>query len=151
MSAVPKRPLKLITHSIWYKMHQIPKLKCLSPRLAVVFMQSVEARCQVENEDVVGATPTGVKVVGGYTGFTSSVCRSVHPSVCRRHGLWSISQVCCGISISNFIHMLIVAIGSSLLIFSDVTSKMAAWWPFRIFLFPDSAFNLVLNINSKVQ
>ena len=109
MSAVPKRPLKLITHLIWYKVHQIPKLKCLSPRLAVVFMQSVEARCKVENEDVVGATPTGIEVVGGYTGFTSSVCQSVHPSVCRQHGLRSISQICCGISISNFIHMLIVA------------------------------------------
>ena len=30
----------------------------LSP-LAVVFAQSIEARCQVENEDVVGAAPTG--------------------------------------------------------------------------------------------
>ena len=28
-------------------------------RLAVVFAQSIEARCYVENEDVVGATPTG--------------------------------------------------------------------------------------------
>ena len=27
--------------------------------LAVVFAQSIEARCQVENEDVVGAAPTG--------------------------------------------------------------------------------------------
>ena len=97
-----------INHS-FNLVHQIPKLKCLSPRLAVVFMQSVEARCKVENEDVVGATPTGIEVVGGYTGFTSSVCQSVHPSVCRRHGLRSISQICCGISISNFIHMLIVA------------------------------------------
>ena len=27
--------------------------------VAVVFAQSIEARCQVENEDVVGAAPTG--------------------------------------------------------------------------------------------
>ena len=64
-----------------------------------------------------------------------SVCPSVHPSVCRRHGFWSISQVCFGISISNFICMLMVAIGRSLLIFSNVTFKMAAWWPYWIFWF----------------
>ena len=40
-------------------MHQIPKLKCVSSRLVVIFAQSNEARCQVENEDVVGAAPTG--------------------------------------------------------------------------------------------
>ena len=40
-------------------MHQIPKLKCFSSCLAVVFAQSIEAICEVENEDVVGAVPTG--------------------------------------------------------------------------------------------
>ena len=40
-------------------MHQIPKLQCFSSRLAVIFVQSNEARCLVENEDVVGAAPTG--------------------------------------------------------------------------------------------
>ena len=40
-------------------MHQIPKLEWFSSRRAVVFAQSIEARCSVENEDVVGATPTG--------------------------------------------------------------------------------------------
>ena len=40
-------------------MHQILKPKYFSSRLAVVFVQSIEARCQVENEDVVGAVPTG--------------------------------------------------------------------------------------------
>ena len=39
--------------------HTILKLKCFSSRLAVVFVQSAEARYQVENEDVVGAAPTG--------------------------------------------------------------------------------------------
>ena len=41
------------------KTHQIPKFKCFSSRLTYVFAQSNEARCYVENEDVVGAAPTG--------------------------------------------------------------------------------------------
>ena len=80
-----------------------------------------------------------------------SVCPSVRPSVCRRHGFRSISQVCFGISISNFICMLMVAIGRSLLIFSDVTFKMAAWRPYWIIWFPDSNFTLALNFNFKLQ
>ena len=40
-------------------MHQISKLKCFLSRLAVVFAHSIEARCEVESEDVVGAAPTG--------------------------------------------------------------------------------------------
>ena len=80
-----------------------------------------------------------------------SVCPSVRPSVCRRHGFRSISQVCFGISISNFICMLMVAIGRSLLIFSDITFKMAAWRPYWIFWFPDSHFILALNINFKLK
>ena len=84
-------------------------------------------------------------------GILDSPCLSVHPSVCRRHGFRSISQVCFGISISNFICMLMVAIGRSLLIFSDVAFKMAAWRPYWIFWFPDSNFTLALNINFKLQ
>ena len=80
-----------------------------------------------------------------------SVCPSVRPSVCRRHGFRSISQVCFGVSISNFICVLMVAIGRSLLIFSDVTFKMAAWRPYWIFRFPDSNFTSALNINFKLQ
>ena len=38
---------------------QIPTLKCLSSRLAVVFAQSIETRYLIENEDVVAAAPTG--------------------------------------------------------------------------------------------
>ena len=88
-------------------------------------------------------------------GILDSPCQSVRlsvcPSVCRRHGFRSISQVWFGISISNFICMLMVAIGRSLLIFSDVTFKMAAWWPYWIFWFPDSNFTLALNINFELQ
>ena len=40
-------------------MHQFPKLKCFSTRLAVVFTQYIEVKCLVENEDVVGASPVG--------------------------------------------------------------------------------------------
>ena len=80
-----------------------------------------------------------------------SVRPSVRPSACRRHGFRSISLVCFGISISNFICMLMVVIGRSLLIFSDITFKMAAWQPYWIFWFPDSNFTLALNINTKLQ
>ena len=40
-------------------MHQIPQLECFSSRLAVAFAQYIEAKCSVENEDKVGAAPTG--------------------------------------------------------------------------------------------
>ena len=40
--------------------HQIPKLTCFSSHIAVVFAQSIAARCEVDNEDIVGAAPTGV-------------------------------------------------------------------------------------------
>ena len=89
--------------------------------------------------------------VGGGVYWIHLVRPSVCPSVCRRHGFRSISQVCFGISISNFICMLMVAIGRSLLIFSDVTFKMAAWRPYWISWFPDSNFTLALNINFKLQ
>ena len=89
--------------------------------------------------------------VGGGVNWIHLIRPSVRPSVCRRHGFRSISQVCFGISIPNFICMLMVAITRSLLIFSDVTFKMAAWRPYWIFLFPDSNFTLALNINFKLQ
>ena len=100
-------------------------------------------------------TPAQRSWRGGGGGILDSPCPSVRlsvrPSVCRRHGFRSISQVCFGISISNFICILMVAIGRSLLIFSDVTFKMAAWRPYWIFWFPDSNFILALDINFKLQ
>ena len=45
--------------NLWYKVHQIQKLECFLSRLGVVFAQSIEVRCWVENEDVVGAVLTG--------------------------------------------------------------------------------------------
>ena len=37
----------------------IPKLQCSLSSLAAVTARSIEAMCSVENEDVVGAAPTG--------------------------------------------------------------------------------------------
>ena len=48
-----------LASNLEYKAHHTPTLKCFSSRLAVVYVQSVKARCQFENEDVVGAAPTG--------------------------------------------------------------------------------------------
>ena len=75
--------------------------------------------------------------------------------LCRWHGFRSVSQVCFGISISNFIWLLMVAIGSSLLIFSDVTFKMAAWRPYWIFFSCDQAalqmvFSVCLSVRLSV-
>ena len=78
-----------------------------------------------------------------------SVCMSVCLSVWKRHGFWSVTQVCFGIS--NFICMLSVSMGRSLLIFTDITFKMAVWWPYWIFRFPVSNFILASNVRSKLQ
>ena len=47
-----------VPSSLQYKTHQIPTLKIFSYCLAAVFAESLEGRCSVENEDVVGAAPT---------------------------------------------------------------------------------------------
>ena len=83
---------------------------------------------------------------GGHIIFDFSVSE-----LCRWHDFRSESQVCLGISISNFKNMWTVAIGRSLVIFNDVTFKKAPWRPFWIFWFPDSNFTLALNINFKLQ
>ena len=40
-------------------MYHIPNFKCFLSHLVFVFAQSIEARYYIENEDVVGAAPTG--------------------------------------------------------------------------------------------
>ena len=96
--------------------------------------------------------PRPTKLEGGILDSPCpSVCPSVRLSVCRRHGFRSISQVCLGISISNIICMLMVAMATSLLIFSNVTLKMAAWRPYWIFWFPHCNFTWALNINFKLK
>ena len=59
---VPKWSIKYYYYYYYRKTFCLSRTKSqkyfLSP-VAVVFAQSIEARCQVENEDVVGAAPTG--------------------------------------------------------------------------------------------
>ena len=50
-----------IVVNISYKSQQITKPEYFSSRLAVLFTQSIEGRCYVENEYVVGAAPTGAE------------------------------------------------------------------------------------------
>ena len=76
-------------------------------------------------------TPPNV-VSGGGVYWIHLVRLSVCPSVCRRHGFRIATWVCLRIQISNFMCMLFVAM-ASLLIFSDITFKMAAWRPYLIF------------------
>ena len=105
---------------------------------------------KANSSDICCYTPTQRSWRGGILDSPCpSVRLSVRPSVCRRHGFRSISQVCFGISISNFICMSMVAIGRSLLICSDVTFKMAAWQPYWIFWFPDSNFLIWLWISTS--
>ena len=64
-------------------------------------------------------------------------------------GFQTLTLVWLWISTPNFSGTILM--GRSLLIISDVNFKMAAWWPYWIFWFPDSNFSLALNINSKLQ
>ena len=49
--------------------------------------------------------------------------------LCRWHGFRSVSRVCFGISMPNFICMLMVIIGRSLLIFSKTATSLSKWPP----------------------
>ena len=51
----------------------------------------------------------------------------------------------------NFISKLLVCMERSLLIFSSVTLKIAAWQPYWTFWFPDSNFSLALNFKFKLH
>ena len=55
-------------------------------------------------------------------------------SVSGRHGFGSVTQVCFGISVSNFMSMLLVAVGRSLTIVSYVAFKMVALWFWTMFI-----------------
>ena len=48
-----------VPSSLYYKVHQIPKLKCFFSCLAVIIAQPTDARCEIKNDYVVGAGPTG--------------------------------------------------------------------------------------------
>ena len=67
----------------------------------ITFIQDLHPRPTKLEGGYTGFTllyPRPTKLEGGYTVFTLSVCPSVHPSVCRRHGFQSISQVSFGFS-----------------------------------------------------
>ena len=66
-------------------------------------------------------------------------------------GFQTLTLVWLWISTPNFSSTLLMHMGRSLLIFSGVNFKMAAWQPYWIFLFPDCNFSLALNMNSKLQ
>ena len=100
---------------------------------------------------VITPTTTTTIWVGAYWFSATAILDFSVSGLCRWQGFRDVSEVCFGISISNFIRMLMVVIGKSLLIFSEITFKMAAWWPYWIFWFPDSNFSLALNINSKLK
>ena len=51
--------LFVLPSSLQYKPHRIPTLKRFLYCLTAAFVESLEARYQVEYEDVVGAAPTG--------------------------------------------------------------------------------------------
>ena len=57
----------------------------------------------------------------------------LHFSVSGWHGFGSVTQVCFGISVSNFMCMSFVAVGRRLKIVSYVTFKMAALWFWTMF------------------
>ena len=147
-----------VTIKVWvfYKsMHKLLRLQPLNHFLiSLCQLQSSISRYRfiiVIKATIIIPPPNEVGGGGILDSPCPSVCPSVRPSVCRRHGFRSISQVCFGISISNFVCILMVAIDRSLLIFSDVTFKIAAWRPYWFFWFPDSNLTLTLNINFKLQ
>ena len=55
----PWNILQTSTRNLQYKKDHFPRLKWFSSCLAVAFAQSIEARCEVGDKDVVGAAPIG--------------------------------------------------------------------------------------------
>ena len=66
-------------------------------------------------------------------------------------GFQTLTLVWLWISTPNFSGIILIYMGRSLLTFSNVNFKMAAWRPYWIFWFPDSNLTLALNVNSKRQ
>ena len=86
-------PKLMLPSNLYYKPHQIPKLKCFLSRLAVVFAQSVEARWLVENEDVVGAAPIGAYIRGLTLVHTCTVLRQTFTMICTQPMLFQLAKV----------------------------------------------------------
>ena len=111
----------------------------------------INSKIQRHNTYVYGQEPIDFQLHHLQNGRLAAILDFSVSGLGRRHGFRSVSQVCFGISISNFICMLLVIIGRSLLIFSDVTFQIATWQSYWISWFPDSNFSLALDINSKLQ
>ena len=112
---------------------------------------NINSKRQWHNTYVCGYEPIDFQLRHFQNGRLAAILDFSISGLGRQHGFRSVSQVCFGISIPNFICMLMVVIGRSLLISSDVTFKMASWQSYWISWFPYSNFSLALNINSKLQ
>ena len=112
---------------------------------------NINFKLQRQNTYVYGLGPIDFQQRHFENGRLAAILDFSVSGLCGWHGFRSVSQVCFKISILNFIYILIVVIDRNPLIFSDVSFKMAAWWPYSIFWFPDSNFSLALNINSKLK
>ena len=64
-------------------------------------------------------------------------------------GFQTLTLVWLWISTSNFSGTILMYMSRSLLIFSNVIFKMAAWWPYWIFLFLDSVGGMVSGVLVK--
>ena len=84
------------------------------------------------------------------SGVSGGILDSHFPSVWRRYGFRSVTQVFMEFKFQIHMHIF-VATGRSLSILKDITFKMAAWQPYWIFRFPDSNFSLALNTQSKLH
>ena len=81
-----------IPSNIWYKTHQIPKLKNFSSCLAVAFAQSIEARWSVEYDDVVGAAPTCDALITSW--FSTFILPTKFPIILEFWRYWKVGYVC---------------------------------------------------------
>ena len=70
--------------------------------------------------------PVGFQQCNFQNGCLAAILDFTIFGFCRWHGFLGVTQVCFGVSISNFTCMLFVAMGRSLYIVSDITFKMAA-------------------------
>ena len=86
---------------------------------------NINSKLQWQNTYVYGLEPIDFQWPNFLNGCLVAI---LNFSVSGWHGFGSVTQVCFGISISNFMCMSFVAVGRSLTIVSCVTFKMAALW-----------------------
>ena len=121
----------------------------LFPNSSFSLALNINSKLKQRNTYVYGWEPIDFQLRHFQNGRLAAILDFSISGLSRWHGFWSVSQVCFGISISNFVCMSMMVIGRSLSIFSNVTVQMVAWQPYWISWFPYSS--LSLNINSKFQ